>query len=257
MISFGVGALLDFQYLADAADWLQIPRTATGDGAAMVNSRVVWTTTPTRLPCSPGTNAIKMLFSSPVGAPAIEPHGIKEWAVVLPGLRVSTCSGQLPAGMTDGLAGVDWPPAAHLHVAIDDDGKRHVVQTLPQGRRTSTSAGRAGRRAAGASHHRFGAAGLGGATGPRRCGCAGSAAIGRWARGHRSTDCRRGSVVHIGCEAASFARDVGLYRSPGYAVDEIRVFDSFPLTHHTEGVALLTRRPAGGWGLAQDEVAHP
>jgi tRNA/tmRNA/rRNA uracil-C5-methylase (TrmA/RlmC/RlmD family) len=48
-------------------------------------------------------------------------------------------------------------------------------------------------------------------------------------------------VVHIGCEAASFARDIGLYRQHGYAVDKISVFDSFPLTHHTECVALLTR----------------
>ena len=66
-------------------------------------------------------------------------------------------------------------------------------------------------------------------------------------------------MVHIGCAAASFARDLGLYRSHGYAVDEIRVFDSFPLTHPIESVALLTRRPAGGWanGLTQDEVAHP
>jgi hypothetical protein len=40
--------------------------------------------------------------------------------------------------MTDGLAGVDWVPAAHLRVAIDDDGKRHAVQTLRQGRPTST-----------------------------------------------------------------------------------------------------------------------
>jgi tRNA/tmRNA/rRNA uracil-C5-methylase (TrmA/RlmC/RlmD family) len=48
-------------------------------------------------------------------------------------------------------------------------------------------------------------------------------------------------VVHIGCEAASFARDIGLYRRHGYAVNEIRVFDSFPLTHHIECVALLTR----------------
>jgi tRNA/tmRNA/rRNA uracil-C5-methylase (TrmA/RlmC/RlmD family) len=47
--------------------------------------------------------------------------------------------------------------------------------------------------------------------------------------------------VHIGCEAASFARDIGLYRNLGYAVDEIRLFDSFPLTHHVECVALLTR----------------
>jgi tRNA/tmRNA/rRNA uracil-C5-methylase (TrmA/RlmC/RlmD family) len=48
-------------------------------------------------------------------------------------------------------------------------------------------------------------------------------------------------VVHIGCEAASFARDIGLYQRHGYAVDKIAVFDSFPLTHHIECVALLTR----------------
>jgi tRNA/tmRNA/rRNA uracil-C5-methylase (TrmA/RlmC/RlmD family) len=48
-------------------------------------------------------------------------------------------------------------------------------------------------------------------------------------------------VIHIGCEAASFARDVGLYRAHGYVVEVIRVFDSFPLTHHVECVAVLTR----------------
>jgi tRNA/tmRNA/rRNA uracil-C5-methylase (TrmA/RlmC/RlmD family) len=48
-------------------------------------------------------------------------------------------------------------------------------------------------------------------------------------------------IIHIGCEAASFARDVGLYRNHGYAVEELRVFDSFPLTHHVECVAVLTR----------------
>ena len=48
-------------------------------------------------------------------------------------------------------------------------------------------------------------------------------------------------VIHIGCEAAAFARDIGLYRAAGYAVAQIRVFDSFPLTHHVECVALLTR----------------
>jgi tRNA/tmRNA/rRNA uracil-C5-methylase (TrmA/RlmC/RlmD family) len=48
-------------------------------------------------------------------------------------------------------------------------------------------------------------------------------------------------VVHIGCEAASFARDIGLYRRHGYVVNKIRVFDSFPLTHHIECVALVTR----------------
>jgi tRNA/tmRNA/rRNA uracil-C5-methylase (TrmA/RlmC/RlmD family) len=48
-------------------------------------------------------------------------------------------------------------------------------------------------------------------------------------------------VIHIGCEAASFARDLGLYRKHGYQVEELRVFDSFPLTHHIESVAVLTR----------------
>lgn len=48
-------------------------------------------------------------------------------------------------------------------------------------------------------------------------------------------------IIHIGCEAASFARDVGLYLKHGYTVEELRVFDSFPLTHHVECVAVLTR----------------
>lgn len=48
-------------------------------------------------------------------------------------------------------------------------------------------------------------------------------------------------VIHIGCEAAAFARDVGLYLEHGYRVRELRVFDAFPLTHHIESFALLTR----------------
>ncbi len=48
-------------------------------------------------------------------------------------------------------------------------------------------------------------------------------------------------LVHIGCEAASFARDVGLYRGHGYVVEDLKVFDAFPLTHHVECVAVLTR----------------
>jgi tRNA/tmRNA/rRNA uracil-C5-methylase (TrmA/RlmC/RlmD family) len=48
-------------------------------------------------------------------------------------------------------------------------------------------------------------------------------------------------VIHIGCEAAAFARDIGLYRAHGYTVEQLRVFDAFPLTHHVECFALLTR----------------
>lgn len=52
-------------------------------------------------------------------------------------------------------------------------------------------------------------------------------------------------IVHIGCEAASFARDVGLYRGHGYEVEQLTVYDSFPLTHHVECVAALRRAPGG------------
>lgn len=48
-------------------------------------------------------------------------------------------------------------------------------------------------------------------------------------------------IIHIGCEAASFARDVGMYLRHGYTVEDLRVFDSFPLTHHVECIAVLTR----------------
>lgn len=48
-------------------------------------------------------------------------------------------------------------------------------------------------------------------------------------------------VIHFGCEVAAFARDVGLYRGQGYRIETIRVFDAFPLTHHVECVAVLTR----------------
>lgn len=50
-----------------------------------------------------------------------------------------------------------------------------------------------------------------------------------------------GRVIHFGCEAASFARDIGQYRRGGYRVEQIRVFDAFPMTHHIECAALLTR----------------
>jgi tRNA/tmRNA/rRNA uracil-C5-methylase (TrmA/RlmC/RlmD family) len=238
--------------------------------------------------------------------------------------------GQLPAGMTDGLACIDWPAGAHVHVVIDDDGQRHVVRMARQGRRTATEviegnfqgAQRAGRHSwqvpvtAFWQAHRdaartyselvrewaqpgpgmtawdlYGGVGvfaavLGDAVGEsgqvvsvdssRAASRAARATLAELAQVSVITDSvrraltaqRRGAdvavldppragagrdvidllaaaevprVVHIGCEAASFARDIGLYRRHGYAVDRISVFDSFPLTHHIECVALLTR----------------
>lgn len=52
-------------------------------------------------------------------------------------------------------------------------------------------------------------------------------------------------IIHIGCEAASFARDIGLYRDRGYAVEHLTVYDSFPLTHHVECVAVLQKGASG------------
>lgn len=237
---------------------------------------------------------------------------------------------QLPAGMLDGIADIGWPPGAQLHVAVDDDGVRHVVRTLRQGRQTVTKVaeGRyeAVQRVAGRSWqvpvtafwqaHRnaadvysrlvadwaqlgtgmrawdlYGGAGvfaavLGDAVGhsgrvlsvdtSRASTRAGRATLADLTQVHIVTDSVRRAlvtqrgradvavldppragagrevidllaaadvrrVVHIGCEAASFARDIGIYRGHGYAVEKIRVFDAFPLTHHTECIALLTR----------------
>jgi tRNA/tmRNA/rRNA uracil-C5-methylase (TrmA/RlmC/RlmD family) len=238
--------------------------------------------------------------------------------------------GQLPTGMTDGLGSIDWPPAAHLHAAIDDGGKRHVVWTMRQGRRTSTKVAqgnfqavqRVGRRswrvpvtafwqphrdaarvysslvtewaqpsAGAAAWDLYGGAGvfaaaLGDAVGDsgrvlsvdtsRAASRAALAALADLPQVHVITDSVRRAlgaqnaradvavldpprsgagrdvigllaaaevprVVHLGCEAASFARDIGLYRGHGYVVEKLRVFDAFPLTHHVECVALLTR----------------
>jgi tRNA/tmRNA/rRNA uracil-C5-methylase (TrmA/RlmC/RlmD family) len=237
---------------------------------------------------------------------------------------------QLPAGMLDGLPEGDWPPTAQLHVAVDDDGERHIVRTLRQGKKIATkvmegsyeAVQRVGARiwrvpvTAFWQAHRdavgvysglvadwaqpgagmtvwdlYGGAGvfaavLGDAVGEsgrvltvdtsRSATRAARAALADLPQVDVVTDSVRRAltgqragadvavldppragagrdvidllaaagvprVVHIGCEAASFARDIGLYRGHGYLVERIKVFDAFPLTHHTECVALLTR----------------
>ena len=245
-------------------------------------------------------------------------------------LVVDLNCGQLPAAMIDGLTDVAWPPGAHLHVVIDDDGQRHVARTVRHGRRNATDVvegsyqgvQRAGRHSwqvpvtAFWQAHRdaartysdlvgdwarpdrgmtawdlYGGAGVFAAVLGDAVGESGqvvsvdsSRAATRSARAtladlpqvnvvtdsvRRALTAQRSGadvavldpprggagrevidllaaaevprVLHIGCEAASFARDIGLYQRHGYTVDKISVFDSFPLTHHIECVALLTR----------------
>ncbi len=238
--------------------------------------------------------------------------------------------GQLTAGLLDGLDTRRWTPGSQVLVAVDDDGERHVLQTVRDGGRTRAKvvegSGQAvqqvddrrwripvtafwqSHRDAARTYSRlvgdwarpapgmtawdlYGGAGVFAAVLAEAVGAQGRVlsvdtgrAASRAARTaladlphvrvitdsvrrvlagqHAAADVavldppRSGAgrdvidllaaagvprVLHIGCEAASFARDIGLYHGHGYAVDRLKVFDAFPLTHHVECVALLTR----------------
>lgn len=236
---------------------------------------------------------------------------------------------QLPDGMLDGLDGSRWPPGAQLHIAVDDEGRRHVVQAGPRtGRQASTQVvegeyeavqqigGRRWRVPVTAfwQAHRdaprtysalvgdaaalqpgmtawdlYGGAGVFASVLADRVGESGKVLTVDTSRGaaraaraaladapqvsvltdsvRRVVGAQRSRpdvavldpprsgagkeiiealagvprIIHIGCEAASFARDVGEYLRQGYTVESLRVFDSFPLTHHVECMAVLTR----------------
>ena len=48
-------------------------------------------------------------------------------------------------------------------------------------------------------------------------------------------------VVYVACDPAALARDVALFRARGYRLAAVEGYDAFPMTHHLESVALLTR----------------
>jgi len=50
------------------------------------------------------------------------------------------------------------------------------------------------------------------------------------------------TVVYVACDPAALARDVALLAGHGYDLTALRAFDLFPMTHHLEAVATLTRR---------------
>lgn len=51
------------------------------------------------------------------------------------------------------------------------------------------------------------------------------------------------AIIAVGCDPATFARDLADYRRGGYEVHWLRGFDAFPLTHHIEAIALLRSWP--------------
>jgi tRNA/tmRNA/rRNA uracil-C5-methylase (TrmA/RlmC/RlmD family) len=50
-----------------------------------------------------------------------------------------------------------------------------------------------------------------------------------------------GRVAYVSCDPATLARDIGLAGRAGWQLAGLRAFDAFPMTHHVECVATLTR----------------
>jgi tRNA/tmRNA/rRNA uracil-C5-methylase (TrmA/RlmC/RlmD family) len=49
------------------------------------------------------------------------------------------------------------------------------------------------------------------------------------------------AICYVACDPSSLARDVQVAVQNGYRLESLRAFDAFPMTHHVECVALLTR----------------
>lgn len=49
------------------------------------------------------------------------------------------------------------------------------------------------------------------------------------------------AIAYVACDPAALARDLGTAQALGYRAASIRAFDLFPMTHHVECVALLTK----------------
>lgn len=49
------------------------------------------------------------------------------------------------------------------------------------------------------------------------------------------------AIAYVACDPAALSRDLSTFRGLGYVPRSIRAFDLFPMTHHVEAVALLTR----------------
>lgn len=58
---------------------------------------------------------------------------------------------------------------------------------------------------------------------------------------HQIAQSRASAVIYVACDPTSLARDIGTLGKLGFTLDSVRAFDIYPMTHHVETVALLTR----------------
>ncbi|WP_029069776.1 class I SAM-dependent RNA methyltransferase [Jonesia quinghaiensis] len=49
------------------------------------------------------------------------------------------------------------------------------------------------------------------------------------------------TIVYVACDPAALGRDIAFFAEAGYTVSSVRAFDLFPMTHHVECLAVLTR----------------
>ncbi len=54
-------------------------------------------------------------------------------------------------------------------------------------------------------------------------------------------DLNTNRVIYVACDPAALARDIAYFAEYGFALQELKAYDLFPMTHHVECVALLTR----------------
>jgi tRNA/tmRNA/rRNA uracil-C5-methylase (TrmA/RlmC/RlmD family) len=50
-------------------------------------------------------------------------------------------------------------------------------------------------------------------------------------------------IAYVSCDPATLARDIAAFAAAGWSLDALRGFDAFPMTHHVECLATLSRGP--------------
>jgi tRNA/tmRNA/rRNA uracil-C5-methylase (TrmA/RlmC/RlmD family) len=64
-----------------------------------------------------------------------------------------------------------------------------------------------------------------------------------------------GRLAYVSCDPATLARDIGLLAARGWELDGLRAFDAFPMTHHVECLAALSRGAHRGPGPARRRIS--